>query len=518
MFASKFGLRTFAAGMLAAIGLLAQPAAAPCWGQTSQLSPEDEAALAEMAARREATRPDREAGPRSARRWESEEELPRPREDFLPARRFERREDESRQENQDELKPPRKEPAQEPPPVEEDQEEEKEEKKWYDKLGIRGYGQFRYTSLVFDEDGSAPMDHSNDSSVAKNQEFFIRRLRVALYGDVSDRLYLYFQPDFVSTPDGSVNAIQFAQIRDFYGDLYLDDSKVHRLRIGQSKVPYGWENMQSSQNRISLDRADALNSGLRNERDLGVFYYWTPEWAQETFRFLLDEGYKGSGNFGVFGIGVYNGQGGSMRELNDELHLVARVTLPYTLSNGQIIETGMQGYTGQYVVSGSPILPLGIGPAITPDGTRGQPSSPNGHLDQRLAWSFNYYPMPFGVQAEYTIGRGPQLNAAQTAVERGDLHGGYIMLLYRLKTACWGEFFPYARYHYYEGGYKTAANAPYASISEWHLGVEWQIRKECELVCEYLITDRTNLRAQSTGESYGQFVGHLARLQFQINF
>ena len=53
--------------------------------------------------------------------------------------------------------------------------------------------------------------------------------------------------------------------------MYIDKEKVNRLRIGQSKIPYGWENLQSSQNRLPLDRDDAFNSAAKNERDLGVF-------------------------------------------------------------------------------------------------------------------------------------------------------------------------------------------------------------------------------------------------------
>jgi hypothetical protein len=48
--------------------------------------------------------------------------------------------------------------------------------------------------------------------------------------------------------------------------------------------------------------------------------------------------------------------------------------------------------------------------------------------------------------------------------------------------------------------------------------MEWQIKKQFELVCEYLITDRTNLRARSSGRSYEQFEGEVLRFQFQINY
>ncbi|MBL8889297.1 MAG: porin [Planctomycetaceae bacterium] len=400
----------------------------------------------------------------------------------------------------------------------EEKKEEEKKKEWYEKISIRGYAQFRYNSLAYSPASSAAPNYAGDSSIGSDQEFLIRRARLILYGDVSEHLYLYFQPDFASTPDGSSNAIQFTQIRDWYGDVYVDKEKVHRFRVGQSKIPYGWENLQSSQNRLPLDRNDAFNSAARNERDLGVFYYWTPQWAQDTFKYISDNNLKGSGNYGIFGFGAYNGQGGSLRELNDELHLISRLTYPTFLPNGQLTEFGIQGFTGRYVVNGSAISPLGVGPAAVPLGTRDRAFGENGILDQRLGWTWVVYPQPFGIQIEHTIGRGPELNEAQTRVERGSLHGGYAMINYRYDTGCYGELFPFIRWQYYRGGYRSFNNAPSTDVDEWNIGVEWQIKKDFELVGEYLITDRTNLQSLSSGRSYDQFVGHVLRLQFQVNF
>jgi len=394
-----------------------------------------------------------------------------------------------------------------------------EETRWYDRFEFRGYAQFRFNQVTHYDPGSAPADHPTDSSVQDNQEFLIRRLRPTLFGDISDHLYFYLQPDLVANTDGSVDNIYFAQLRDCYADLYFDTTKVHRLRVGQTKIPYGWEKLQSSATRLPIDRGDAFNSASRNERDLGIFYYWTPEPVQELFEYIQDENLKGSGNYGVFGFGAYNGQGGSIRELNDELHLITRLALPYQLDSGQIIESGIQAYTGRYVVGGAPIAPLGVGPAAVPTGTRTQPGGADeGLLDQRIGVNFVYYPQPLGVYAEWTVGRGPELNAAQTAVERASLQGGQAQLYHRYVSQCHGEFWPFARWQYYQGGYKYAANSPAAEINEWSLGLEWQIRKEIELVTEYLMTDRTNLRAFSTGESYNQFVGDVLRFQLQLNY
>lgn len=391
--------------------------------------------------------------------------------------------------------------------------------KWYDKLSLRGYAQIRFNEVTHLEEGSAPAQHVGDRSVGDDESFLIRRARLAVSGDVSDHMAVLLQTDFANTLPGSSDSTYFAVIRDWWADCYIDTTKVHRLRVGQQKLPYGWENMQSSSNRVPLDRSDAINSAVRIERDLGVFYYWTPEPAQEFFKKAIDDGLKGSGNYGVFGCGVYNGQGGSLLEQNDNLHVGARLTLPYTFENCQMMELGVQGYTGRFTVLSAPISPLGVGPAIRPSGTL-ETGDADGLVDKRLAGTFVWYPQPFGFQSEWNVGEGPALNASQTDVVVRSLKGGYVMCLYKYDTPCHGTFFPFARYSTYRGGYKQERNAPYASVDEYELGLEWQINKQMELVGEYAFTDRTNTVAMSAAntDSYGQFVGQIARFQFQFNY
>lgn len=395
-------------------------------------------------------------------------------------------------------------------------EDQQANKKWYERLSIRGYAQFRLNETLREEEDGAPAHHVGDRSIGDDQTFLIRRARVIISGDVSEYLYVYLQPDFASSVPGSPDAIHFAQIRDWYGDVYLDTNKVWRVRVGQSKVPYGWENLQSSSNRLPLDRNDGMNSAVRNERDLGVFFYWTPEYAQDLFKWVLDEGLKGSGNYGVFGVGVYNGQGGSLAEQNDGMHAVARLAIPYQFDSGQVMEFGLQGYTGRYVVLSSPISPLGVGPAVRPLGTLEMDD--RGILDERGAVTFVWYPQPLGFQAEWNVGRGPGLNDAQTEVIDRPLHGGYAMVTYRHETDCHGTLFPFFRWNHFEGGYKAERNAPYSQIDEYELGVEWQFNPQMELTGMYTITDRTNTVARSDGLSYQQFQGDLLRFQFQINY
>ena len=394
-------------------------------------------------------------------------------------------------------------------------------KKWYEKLSLRGYSQFRFARTL-DQDplGAEPNLLADRSVNGVSENFSIRRNRLILFGDVSDHLYLYLQPDFAAVIPGSQTSVFFAQLRDLYGDIYLDRDKVHRLRLGLSKVPFGWENMQSSQNRIPLDRTDAINTAVSpNERDLGVFYYWTPEEQQTLFKNLVDGGLRGSGNYGIFAFGVYNGQGGQLFEQNLDLHMVTRLTYPVQLESGQVVEASVQAYTGEYVVEGAAIRALGRGAALTPAGTRAT-SDQTGHRDQRVGTTFVYYPQPFGFQAEWNWGEGPGHNDAQTAVQTRWLQGGYAMVMWKHDTCDHGIFTPYCRWQYYKGGYRSVPNAPYGTHQQWDIGVEWQIRREMELVCEYSLVDGVNLNAINTAgvTPYRNFDGGVFRLQFQLNY
>src|SRR5690606_11894335 len=122
-----------------------------------------------------------------------------------------------------------------------------------------------------------------DGNWGRNENAFsMRRIRIIFFGQLNERVYFYIQPDFASSVGGSLNS---GQLRDAYIDLGIDKDNVFRFRVGQSKIPFGFENMQSSSNRLPLDRRDGLNSAVKNERDMGVFFYWTPKKAQERMRY-----------------------------------------------------------------------------------------------------------------------------------------------------------------------------------------------------------------------------------------
>lgn len=378
--------------------------------------------------------------------------------------------------------------------------------KWYEKFNIRGYAQVRWNRLG--QPNGKLDSNQGDKSIGDNKGFFLRRARLIFSGQPHDQIFIYIQPDFASTVSGSGNVVQ---LRDWYADLFLTGNKEWRIRAGQSKVPYGFENEQSSQNRLALDRNDALNSAVSNERDLGFFLYYTPSDIRARFRHLVESGLKGSGDYGMFGLGVYNGQTANQEERNDNKHVIVKFAYPHEFQNGQILEGGVSAYTGKFFVSRSAIVPEGGGAAQTPGG-------PNNIRDKRVGAYFVLYPQPFGLQAEYTVGEGPQLNEARTEIKKHSLEGGYVQAMYnyRCEKYCL-MVLPFVKWQYYNGGRKSEANSPDQKVRELELGIEYQFSQALELVTSYSFTERTS--ADSSGpDPYQVNYGNLIRFQLQWNY
>jgi hypothetical protein len=370
-------------------------------------------------------------------------------------------------------------------------------KKWYDNISIRGYTQIRYNRL-FETNENLGCEQC-DRSWGKDGGFFMRRMRVIFFGQINKNVYLYVQPDFASSP--STDRLHFAQIRDAYFDVGLDNDNESRIRIGQSKIPYGFENLQSSQNRIPLDRNDALNSAVSNERDIGLLYYWAPKEKRKLFAKLVNDGLKGSGDYGIFAFGAYNGQTANNPELNNEPHIVSRFTYPFEYKN-QIIELGLQAYTGKWVMPKANL-------------STGVKTNANlNYLDQRVAGTFVLYPKPFGILAEYTSGKGPEFNKVTDSVEVMPLNGGYVTLSYLAKLNK-QILIPFIRYQYYDGGKKHERDARSYTVKEFEIGGEWQVNKNFELVINYTISNR---RYEDFLRQNNQQTGNLLRIQAQVNF
>lgn len=373
--------------------------------------------------------------------------------------------------------------------------------RWYNRFGLRGYTQFRFTETW---GGSGPaLEVPADRSVNEDESFMIRRGRFVLSGDASDRLALYAQADVSGSTGGGDFALQ---LRDLYADIALDSNKAFRVRVGQSKVPYGWVNMQSSQNRLGIERPDGINSAAEGERDIGAYLMWATPEARARFREISDKGLKGTGDYGVAAFGVYSGQGPNRSDQNGRPHVLGRWTYPFKLASGQFVEIGAQAYRGKFVSPGGVVAPPGSAPFI--------PEAPDGGVvDQRVGVTAVWYPQPLGVEVEWNVGEGPSLSDDYARIDKRSLSGGYAQVSYREQNAL-GTWMPFARWNYFDGGRKFARNAPRMQVNELDIGLEFARWAEVELTMMY---SRTFERTRTSLFPY-EATKDANRLGFQVQW
>ena len=368
-------------------------------------------------------------------------------------------------------------------------------KPWYDRLSIRGYAQLRYNRLL--ETNELLKCPTCDRSIGDNGGFFLRRARIAISAQVSDRISVSIQPDFASEVGGKENTLV---LRHYYADVYLDSAKTFRARVGQSEVPTGFEALQSSSRRAPLDRADAMESSAPGEQDLGVFFFWTPSAARQQFRDLATPALKGTGDYGVVALGVYNGQGGNRPEMNDTPHVIARIAYPFWIGRRRL-EANAYGYTGTYTIATSQRAP-GVGGA-------------DDFTDQRVGGALVLFPQPLGLQAEWTTGRGPEYDAGTNSITEQHLTGGYGLVSYEWQGPGSRRVVAYTRAQYFQGAFKTDPDARSSVVHEYEPGVEWNALEGFEVTAAYAISDR--LYRDSAAPNNHQ-KGRFLRLQAQFSF
>jgi len=382
------------------------------------------------------------------------------------------------------------------------------DKPWYEKLVLRGYTQMRMNQIVTGPanapEGISRLRTIGDGDVRDQSNFSFRRVRLILQGDLNDYVSLYLQPDFataVSNQSAGERREGFGQLRDAYADVFPTGDKSFRVRLGQSKVPYGWENMQSSSNRLALDRTDAINSAAPGERDLGIVAYYTPDPVRRIWDRLAKDGQKLFGNYGAFGLGVFNGQGLNRTERNDSVMTVALATWPF--------ELGGLGLDGQVLEIGGSMIRNRVSPELRSGGI-----SPVSFADNRTAVHAILYPQPIGLQAEWNWGTGPEFDVATGRIEERPLQGGYVQAMGRVRQSPVGPFYPFARWQYYRGGFKAAINAPRLETEELELGLEFLPTPPLEITLTYGWASRK----EADERRFGQAEGQLLRVQAQWNY
>lgn len=375
--------------------------------------------------------------------------------------------------------------------------------RWYERIRINGYTQFRYAAGATDSKFSIPLGDGNAGTHPR--EFYFRRIRLVFQGQISERLAFFLQGAFEG--DQAIQNMFNKEIIDAYADYYLTKDKVHRLRFGQHRVPNSFDTYRSSTNRQELDRHESIQSGAPGERDLGIAYYWSPKIAQERFAQLAAY-HNGPGDYGVFGIMVYNGQGRNKAELNGDKHVGVRLAYPFELPNGRLLETGVMAFRG--IFSTTPGSGAKCQSAVNKEGG----CDIN---DERITAYLWTPPQPWGILAEGTLGRNAKRNASNNMIEEASLRGGYVQGYYTWRYSDVGMLTPYVRYGEYYGGIKSISGAPDGQSRTWNFGLVWEPDTHWRFVTELMLKDGLNEKLV-LNQAQDSFDGSLLRFQAQFFF
>jgi hypothetical protein len=170
---------------------------------------------------------------------------------------------------------------------------------------IDGYAQFRYAN----DDGT------------DTQEFLMRRTRVNLRGPASERVSYRVEFQLDAKEAGKARGSK-VQLRTAYADYAMNKGT---LRIGQAKIPWGYELLASVPNLWTAERALFMDRLFPNQRDIGV------QWS-----------YRSSPSAPQFDVGIFNGTGINASDNNDRKNVMARVDFP--APNGTV---ALSGYVGE---------------------------------------------------------------------------------------------------------------------------------------------------------------------------
>jgi hypothetical protein len=136
------------------------------------------------------------------------------------------------------------------------------------------------------------------------------------------------------------------------------------------------------------------------------------------------------------------------------------------------------------------------------------------YKDTRYAGTLVLYPKPFGIQAEYNIGKGPEYDTQIDSIITKNLSGGYLTLSYLIKRNK-NTFIPFIRGTIYKGGKKHELDARSYDVKEIEGGIEMQLTKNFEITLAWMHSEKTT--SDKIKKNNFQ-IGNMLRIQAQLNF
>lgn len=233
------------------------------------------------------------------------------------------------------VEPPVVEPLVVPPPIEEPKKGKKKKKhKPYKRANLSGFFQVFYRYSI----------HTNDPAedpLVDPPNFRVQRLRIALDGELLPWLSYKVSVD-----------PRAPEVTGFLRDAYFSIANVipnHKIRIGQQKTQFGYENNESSSELFYVNRAEVSDNLARgkNLRDTGIG--------------LLGRWKLGGGFRLEDAITVVNGAGLNQQDDDTEKKNVsARVGFRYKPKNSTFwLRFGVSGAYGDFIDPGDdPLDPI----------------------------------------------------------------------------------------------------------------------------------------------------------------
>lgn len=251
-------------------------------------------------------------------------------------------------------------------------------------LSLESWAQRSYPDLVIN--GQVQLQLDSDSLGASN----VRSAKPITNGigafPAADRLHtrrirlipiLHINPEWTLVNETDFSGEEFFEpehLKLTLLDLHLRYrfAQGHHLRIGQAKVPFGWELFRSSRTITTIERSDVSRSFF--QRDIGV-------------------GAFGKGERYEYGAGVYLGEGLNEGERNAGKDMAGRFV--YEVAPG--LRLGLSGYVGTTQLDNSrQELP-----------------------ERRFGTELHYRKGPWLLEGEYIYGNGINLFSRRDSESRG---------------------------------------------------------------------------------------------------
>ncbi len=360
---------------------------------------------------------------------------------------------------------------------------------WYERMRMQGFVQ---TRMSFYDNGKGDLSLTDSKAVVSKgqagnpgggQKMYFRRIRTPISGQPSERLFFFIQPAWEGDGFNTGNVVNLV---DAFADYMITRDQTWRLRFGMQRAMVGFDTLRTSSQRQELDRHESIQTSAPGERDMGITLFYTTLESKARYQ-TLTQYHNGPGDYGNVAFQMYNGQGRNAIDQNKDKHFAGKVSYPFELPNGRLIDVGAHAYTGMWDATAVTSMTSGATRCSHNVSSQGYCSI----RDERLSAYVWTPPQPWGFMAEGVVGRGPE-RGSDGFLREQSLYGGYAQGNYTWRYSDTGLITPYIRYGEYKGGSKNSTSGANYDTRNVNAGLVWEPDTHWRFVAEYLFKHGSN--------------------------